>query len=41
MHSPSWEANQFSASHEIPHILRNPKVHYSTCPYPEQPLQTK
>ena len=26
--SPSWEANQFSASQEIPHILRNPKVHY-------------
>jgi hypothetical protein len=26
--SPSWEANQFAASQEIPHILRNPKVHY-------------
>jgi len=26
--SPSWEANQFSASQEIPHILQNPKVHY-------------
>ena len=25
---PSWEANQFSTSQEIPHILRNPKVHY-------------
>ena len=24
--SPSWEANQFSASQEIPHILWNPKV---------------
>jgi len=27
-HSPSWEANMFSASQEIPRILRNPKVHY-------------
>ena len=26
-HSPSWEANRFSASQEIPHILWNPKVH--------------
>ena len=26
--SPSWEVNWFSASQEIPHILRNPKVHY-------------
>ena len=26
--SPSWEANNFSANHEIPHILWNPKVHY-------------
>jgi len=26
--SPSWEANWFSASQEIPRILRNPKVHY-------------
>ena len=25
--SPSWEANWFSASQEIPHILWNPKVH--------------
>ena len=25
---PSWEANQFSASQEIPYILWNPKVHY-------------
>ena len=26
--SPSSEANRFSASQEIPRILRNPKVHY-------------
>jgi len=26
--SPSWEANQFSVSQEIPCILWNLKVHY-------------
>jgi hypothetical protein len=26
--SPSWEANSFSASQEIPRILWNQKVHY-------------
>ena len=26
--SPSWEANRFSASQEIPRILWNLKVHY-------------
>jgi hypothetical protein len=26
-HSPTWEANWFSASQEIPHLLRNLKVH--------------
>jgi hypothetical protein len=25
--SPSWEANRFSVSQEIPRILWNPKVH--------------
>ena len=29
-HSPSWEANWFAASQEIPPISRNPKVHYRT-----------
>ena len=34
--SPSWQANQFSASKEIPHILWNLKVQYCIhkCPQP-------
>jgi len=28
--SPSWQANWFVASQEIPRISRNPKVHYRT-----------
>ena len=28
--SPSWEANWFAASQEIPCISQNPKVHYHT-----------
>ena len=34
--SPSWAANWFAASQEIPRISRNPKVHYRThkCPPP-------
>jgi len=28
--SPSWDANWFAASQEIPRISRNPKVHYHT-----------
>jgi len=26
--NPSWEANLFSASQEIPRILQSPKVYY-------------
>jgi hypothetical protein len=26
--SPSWEANSHSSSHDIPRLIRNPKVHY-------------
>ena len=28
--SPSWEANWFAVSQEIPRISRNPKVHFRT-----------
>ena len=28
--SPSWAANQFAVSQEIPRISQNPKVHYRT-----------
>jgi hypothetical protein len=27
--SPSWEAASCAATHELPNILWNPKVHYS------------
>ena len=32
--SPSWAANWFAASQEIPRISRNPKVHYRTLKRP-------
>ena len=32
--SPSWEANQFSTSQQISHILWNLKVHYHIYKYP-------
>ena len=32
--SPSWKANWFAASQEIPRISRNPKVHYRTYKRP-------
>ena len=32
--SPSWAANWFAASQEIPRISRNPKVHYRSHKLP-------
>jgi hypothetical protein len=33
-HSPSWEANRFAVSQEIPRIWWNPKVHYHVYKWP-------
>ena len=40
--SPSWEANQFAASQEIPHILWTLKVRYRThkC-HPSVPIMSQ
>jgi hypothetical protein len=32
--SPSWEANRFEDSQEIPRVLLNPKVHYRIYKWP-------
>jgi hypothetical protein len=37
-HSPSSEANQFSAFQEISHILWNPKFHYHVYSPPSVPI---
>ena len=34
-HSPSWEANRFSASQEIPRNLYDPNVHYRIHKHPK------
>jgi hypothetical protein len=42
MQSPAWEANQFSATREIPRTLGKPKIHYhSLLIYPTNALHLK
>ena len=36
--SPSWEANRFATSQEIPHIVWNPKVHHGSHKFPPRVL---
>jgi len=45
-HSPSWEANRFSTSQEIPRVFMEPEgslphsQQLATCPYPDPARST-